>query len=534
MNRKTLVLSAAIGLLAPALAACGGSDGGSDGDAIVVGTTDQFEVTSDAPAPFDPAYSYDAAVWNVLRQTFQTLVSVPKGGGEPVPDAAQSCSFTDSGSERYACTLRKGLEFSDGRPMTAADVKYSIDRVLDIDSDSGISGLLSTVDTVEVVGKRQVVFHLNTSDATFPYKLATPAAAIVNPDHYAKKKLRDGFDIDGSGIYTLKTQVEHGKVVKAVFTKNPHYKGDAKAKSDKVELRSMASADAMETSLEKGDIDVMSRQLTPDQIAKFSAKAPDGINFIQSPGLETNFLGFALDNGEVRNKAVRQAIAQVVDRGQIASEAYKSTSESLYSLVPAGIAGHANSFFNKYSDPDKGKAAAILRDAGITTPVALSLHYTQDHYGPVMKKQFELLREQLNDSGLFKAEIHETKTWTKFRAEQLDGKYQVYGMGWVADFPDADNFLAPFLDKDNFLKSTYVNNTVRRDLIPASRREADRMTASKTLGRIQNIVADDVPVLPLTQSKQYIATRDDITGAEWALSATSELQLWELDRGVSG
>ena len=75
MNRKTLVLPAVVGLLAPVLAACGGSDGGGDsGDAIVVGTTDQFTATKDAPAPFDPAYAYDVGTWNILRQTVQTLM----------------------------------------------------------------------------------------------------------------------------------------------------------------------------------------------------------------------------------------------------------------------------------------------------------------------------------------------------------------------------------------------------------------------------------------------------------------------------
>ena len=75
MNRKTLVLPAVVGLLAPVLVACGGTDGGSGGgDAIVVGTTDQFIATADAPAPLDPAYAYDTGAWNVLRQTVQTLM----------------------------------------------------------------------------------------------------------------------------------------------------------------------------------------------------------------------------------------------------------------------------------------------------------------------------------------------------------------------------------------------------------------------------------------------------------------------------
>ncbi|MEU1258887.1 hypothetical protein ABZ445_36935, partial [Streptomyces chartreusis] len=98
MNRKTLVLPAVIGLLVPVLAACGGTDSGSDnGDAIVVGTTDAFTASKDAPAPLDPAFAYDVGTWNILRQTVQTLMIQPRGEGEPVPEAAESCGFTDSG-----------------------------------------------------------------------------------------------------------------------------------------------------------------------------------------------------------------------------------------------------------------------------------------------------------------------------------------------------------------------------------------------------------------------------------------------------
>ncbi|CAM5239011.1 Peptide-binding protein OS=Streptomyces tendae OX=1932 GN=GUR47_33745 PE=3 SV=1 [Streptomyces tendae] len=101
MNRKTLVLPAVVGLLAPVLAACGGSDSGSgDGDAIAVGTTDGFNVSKEITAPFDPAYAYDVGAWNIMRQTSQTLMVLPRGDGEPVPEAAQQCGFTDTGNER--------------------------------------------------------------------------------------------------------------------------------------------------------------------------------------------------------------------------------------------------------------------------------------------------------------------------------------------------------------------------------------------------------------------------------------------------
>ncbi|QOV39455.1 peptide-binding protein [Streptomyces ferrugineus] len=534
MNRKTLVLPAVIGLLAPVLAACGGTDSGSDsGDAIVVGTTDAFTASKDAPAPLDPAYAYDVGTWNILRQTVQTLMIQPRGDGDPVPEAAESCSFTDSGNERYACKLREGLKFAGGDPLTAQDVKYSIDRARSLKADSGVFALLSTIDTVETQGDREVIFHLKTADATFPFKLSTPVAGIVDPDVYDKGKLRDGFEVEGSGPYTLKAEVDDDELVSAVFTKNPHYKGSLKVNNDKVELRNFADADDMGTALDKGEIDLMTRTMSPEQIQKLSADTDDKVDLVDMAGLEIRYLAFNTNDPAVKSKAVRQAMAQLIDRGELVSKVYGSQAEPLYSLVPASVTGHSNSFFNKYGDPSVGKAKSLLEKAGVTTPVKLTLHYTTDHYGPATKKEFELLQKQLNDSDLFDVDIKGTP-WATFRPAEQKGEYEVYGMGWFPDFPDADNFLAPFLDQDNFLGSPYANSAVRNTLIPESRRVADRLSATGSLTEIQDIVANDVPVLPLWQGNQFVAAGDDVTGTAYALNSSSTLQLWELGRGVSG
>ncbi|MET8572458.1 ABC transporter substrate-binding protein [Streptomyces sp. NPDC004783] len=534
MNRKTLVLPAVVGLLAPVLAACGGSDGGSGGgDAIVVGTTDRFSASEEAPAPLDPAYAYDVGSWNLLRQTVQTLMIQPRGDGEPVPEAAEKCGFTDTGNQRYSCTLRDGLKFADGDPVTAADVKFSIDRALSLKADSGVFALLSTVDTVETQGDREVIFHLNTADATFPFKLSTPVAGIVNPDDYEKDKLRDGFEVDGSGPYTMESEVKDGELTKAVFTRNPNYKGSLTVNNDKAEVVSFADADTMGAALDKGDIDLMTRAMTPDQIRKLTNESGGDVDIVEVAGLEIRYLAFNTEAPSVKDKAVRKAMAQVINRSELVSAVYGSQAEPLYSMVPASITGHSNSFFNKYGDPSVGKAKAMLEDADITTPVKLTLHYTTDHYGAATKQEFEQLQKQLNDSGLFDVDIKGTP-WKDFRPAEQKRQYDVFGMGWFPDFPDADSFLAPFLDKDNTLNSPYVNREVIDDLIPQSRREADRLSAVDSLTRIQDVVAADVPLIPLWQGKQYVASRDDVTGTAYALNSSSTLQLWELARGVSG
>jgi peptide/nickel transport system substrate-binding protein len=287
----------------------------------------------------------------------------------------------------------------------------------------------------------------------------------------------------------------------------------------------------MGTALDKGDISVMTRTMSPDQIRKLQNNTSGNINLVEMPGLEIRYLAFNTNAASVKDKAVRQAMAQIVDRGQLVSEVYGTQAQPLYSLVPASITGHSNSFFNTYGDPSVAKARALLTKANITTPVKLTLHYTTDHYGPATAKEFEVLKNQLNGSGLFDVSV-QGHPWDQFVPAERKGSYDVWGMGWFPDFPDADNYLAPFLDKDNFLKSPYYNAQISEKLIPQSRRQADRITASKALTDIQNIVADDVPILPLWQGKQYVATRDDIAGSEYAMNSSSTLQLWELSRGV--
>jgi peptide/nickel transport system substrate-binding protein len=533
MNRKTWVLPAVVGLLVPTLAACGGAAGGEEGSkAIVVGTTDQFVATKTDPAPFDPAYSYDVGGWNVLRQSLQTLMRVPRGGGEPVPEAAQQCSFTDNQNTSYRCTLRSGLKFSNGEPLNATDVKFSIDRVLKIKDENGPVNLLANIDTVETKGENEVVFHLKTPDATFPYKLATPAGSIVDDATYAPDKVRAGFEVDGSGPYTVQVETEGSRVTKTVFTKNPHYKGGVEFQNDKVEIHSFDDSTAMEKALRAGEIDVVSRTLTPQQVNSMSASQDQSVKLTELPGLEIRYLGFNTEHPLVKKKEVRQAIASVIDRTKLTSEVYGTTAEPLYSLVPTTITSHKNSFFNKYRSANLKKAADLLRGAGVSTPLKLTLNYTTDHYGSVTKQEFEVLQQQLNASQLFDVTLKGT-AWSEFSPAQKAGDYPVYGMGWFPDFTDGDNYVGPFLDKDNFLNSPYRNSEILDTLIPQSRRQANRGAAVQSFERIQDIVAEDVPLLPLWQGKQYLASRSDITGTEWAVNFAADLQLWEFGRGVA-
>ncbi|OEV03267.1 ABC transporter substrate-binding protein [Streptomyces oceani] len=531
MKRKTLALPALAGVLALLVTACGDSDGGDSQEAtIAVGTTDQFELSKETPAPFDPAAGYDVSAWNVMRSTFQTLLRPPRSGTEPEMEAAKKCAFTDERGEQYRCTLRDGLAFSNGHELTAKDVKFSVERMLDIGFDSGPAGLLRNVDQVEAPSATEVVFHLKKPDATFPYKLATPAGAIVDSETYPRKSFKKGHEVVGSGPYVMES-FEPG-ANKAVLKRNPDYEGTLEVRNAKVEFRFFDDSAKMEKALKNGAIDVMNRTISPEQVERLENGTNDEIDIVESSGQEIRYLVFDTEGPTTGKKAVRRAMAQVIDRKALVRDVYRRTAEPLYSLVPAGLTGHRNSFFNKYGEPDTDAARSTLEEAGITSPVELTLHYTTDHYGVTTEEEFKALKKQLNATGLFDVDIKGTP-WKKFRPAAAEGEYDVYGFGWFPDFVDPDNFIGPFFEENGFLKTPYVSKEIRETIIPETRSETNRAATAESFGRAQDIVAEDIPVLPLWQGKQYIAARDDITGVEWALNDASVLQLWELSRGMA-
>ncbi|MBA4866237.1 peptide-binding protein [Streptomyces sp. PSKA54] len=506
------------------LAGCGlvSSGGDEDEQKIVVGTTS-------APSTLDPAASWDGS-WELFRNIYQTLLSYPSGASEPEPDAAESCEFTDSSNRTYRCTLRDGMQFSNGDALDAKAVKHSIDRILKIDLAGGPAGLLGSLDKVETKGDRDVIFQLNKPDTTFPFVLATPAMSIVDPAEYPESALRKDGQVTGSGPYTLEAY-EDGK--EAALAKNLKYKGLADRKNSAVTIRYFQDSGKMFDALKKKQIDVILRGLAAKDVVELQANAAqEDLQLVEGAGMEISYLVFNPKDPWARKPAVRKAIAQLIDRGAIANKIYKNTVEPLYSMVPRGLAGHTTGFFDSFGEPDVKKAADILTAAGITQKVPLTLWYTTDRYGSATAPEFEEIKRQLNDSGLFDITI-KGRPWKTYVEGYSQGEYPVFGRGWFPDFPDAENFIAPFVGEENALGTPYPAPEITGELLPESRKESDRGAVVKQFERAQEILVDDARLLPLWQGKQYVAASEEIAGAERALDPSTIMMMWELQRKTS-
>ncbi|MFE4669234.1 ABC transporter substrate-binding protein [Streptomyces sp. NPDC056716] len=499
------------------------SDTGSgDEGPIVVGTTS-------APSSLDPAASWDGS-WELYRNIYQTLLSYPNGATTPQPDAAESCEFTDSSNTAYRCTLRDGLTFSDGHELDAAAVKHSIDRIRTINVPGGPAGLLGNLERIDTEGDDQVLFRLKTSDATFPFVLATPAMSLVDPDHYPADALREGTEITGSGPYSLASYQENGQ---AELVRNDNYQGFAERSNDAVTIRYFQDSGEMVQALKAKNIDLTYRGLAADDIVDLQSTDPDsGLQLVEGTGTDISYLVFNPEDPMAGEPAVRKAVAQIVDRPTIAHTIYKDTVEPLYSMVPKGLTGHTTGFFDDYGDPDADKAREILTEAGITTPVELTFWYTTDRYGSETAVLFKELKRQLEESGLFEITL-KSRPWKTYVEGYQKGEYPVFGRGWFPDFPDAENFIAPFVGEQNALGTPYPAEEITGVLLPRSRQESDRAQVVKDFEEAQQILVDDARLLPLWQGKQYIAASEEIAGGEQALDPSTIMMMWTLSRKTS-
>jgi peptide/nickel transport system substrate-binding protein len=528
------VAAVGTGALAVALAACGGSNsssGGSTGTASgtgepwIIGTTDSVTAT-------DPAGSYDLGSSTLEYNLYQTLVTVPPNSTKIEGDAAKSCTYDDP--QTLTCKLNPGEKFSNGDPLTSSDVKYSFERAIKIQDANGAAiYLLGSItktakdgtvtlpsNAIETPDDQTVVFHLNHPDTTFQYVLTYPgAAAIVDEDVFpADKELPDD-KIIGSGPYKL-DQYKAGE--QAVLSLNPNYTGPNTGKAPQVFVKYYTETSALKLAVQNGEVDVAWRSLAPTDIA--SLKKDSDVTVATGKGSEIRYWVWKVDGPVGKQLAVRQAAAQIFDRDAIAKDAYDNTVDPLYSIIPPGYGGQKDSFKEAYGAPDPAKAKKILQDAGISTPVNLTVGWTPTHYGPSTEDEANELKRQLEDSGLFKVTLKSTE-WEQYQTIYKQGAYDLFILGWFPDYPDGDDYLSPFLVDGGFFQNGYKNPEANK-LVAQEQGTDDQAKRQKIFGQLQDIAAKDVPFIPSWVGQNTAVYGKGMSGVESTLDPSFIFRFW--------
>ncbi|HEY8296231.1 MAG TPA: ABC transporter substrate-binding protein [Micrococcaceae bacterium] len=519
----------------PSASSSGGSSSGGSGAPITYGTTDKVTF-------LDPAGSYDNGSFMVMNQIYPFVLNSKPGSADPQPDLAESASFTSP--TEYTVKLKSGLKWANGNTLDSTDVKFSFDRQLKINDPNGPATLLANLDSVTAPDPTTVVFKLKLgNDQTFPQILTSPAGPIVDHTVFAADKvLDDDAIIKGkafAGQYTIESYKKNELIA---FKANPDYKGLlGKPATDNVTIKYYADASNLKLDVEQGNIDVAGRSLSATDIADLKTKS-DKVRVDVGPGGELRYIVFNFDTmpfgaktpeaDPAKSLAVRQAMADTIDRAAIADQVYKGTYLPVYSYVPQGFAGATEPLKSMYGDgsgkPSVDKAKKTLSDAGVSTPVTLNLEYNPDHYGQSSGDEYAAIKDQLEKSSLFKVNLQSTE-WVTYSKERVKDTYPEYQLGWFPDYSDADNYLSPFFTADNFLKNHYDNPTVQ-GLIDQQRTTVDKSAREKLIGQIQEDVAKDLSTLPLLQGAQVAVSGKDVKGTKDTLDASFKFRLGVLSK----
>jgi peptide/nickel transport system substrate-binding protein len=537
-RRRGLLAIASAGVLAASLAACGGDDGdngggggAAQGESYILGTTDT--VTA-----LDPAGSYDLGSSTLEYNLYQTLMTVPPNSNEIVGDAAESCEYDDP--QTLTCTLKEGLKFSNGNDLTSSDVKYSFERSIQIQDPNGAAiYLLGSITeeaadgtvtlnegAIETPDDTTVVFHLDKPDTTFQYVITYPgAAAIVDEETFpADTKLADD-EIIGSGPYKL-SQYKAGE--QAVLEINEEYTGENTGQAPQVFVKYYSEPSALKLAVENGEVDIAWRNLSPTDLNDL--KGNSDVTVATGEGSEIRYWVWRVDGAVGKQAAVRQAAAQVFDREAIADAAYDGTVEPLYSTVPPGYAGQKDAFMEAYGEPDAAKAKQILTDAGIQTPVNLTVGWTPTHYGPNAEDEANEVKRQLDESGLFKVTLKSTE-WEQYQTLYKEGAYDLFHLGWFPDYPDTDDYLSVFLVDGGFFQNGYTNAEVNQ-LVADEQGTDDQAAREDAFGKLQDITARDVPLIPSWVGPNVGVYGAGIEGVEDTLDPAFIFRFWLVSKNA--
>lgn len=512
-------IGAVIGVCAVVLGLAGCGVGRTDNvdysKAIVVGTTDKIFA-------LDPAGSYDDGSWTVEVQIYPFLMNLAPGSTVPRPDVATGCGYTQP--TVYTCTLKPGLTFANGDPLTARSVKFSFDRITAINDANGPATLLANLAHTDVVNDTTVAFTLKVAnDQTFPLVLSTPATPIVDERVFPANRILSDSEIVAARPFAGPFVIAgYQKNQLVEYHRNPGYRGMwGAAKSAIVVAKYYASSENLKLDLQDNAIDVGFRSFTPQDID--TLRKSKRVTVYQGPGGELRYIVFNLDTmpGDTlaQKLAIRKAIASSVDRQALASGVYLDTYQPVYSAVPDGMPGATNSFERVYgSRPNRDAAARFLSDAGVKTPVVLNMQYNSDHYGTSSSEEYAAIKSQLEATGLFRVNLQSTE-WVTYSVERVKDSYPLYQMGWFPDYPDADDYLTPFFGPDNFLKAHFDSPEIDA-LLAQETGEPDPVQRIRILHEIQDrIAADYVPILPLMAGKMIAVAGKDVTGVQSTLDA---------------
>jgi peptide/nickel transport system substrate-binding protein len=456
-----------------------------------------------APTNLDPRIGTDAQSQHIDALIFSSLLA-HDAQMNIVPDLAASWETPDALT--YVFHLREGVKFHDGRPLEAADVKYTFDSILSGSVKTGKRGAFRAVASIEAPDAKTVVFHLREPDASLLWNLTRPGVGIVPRGATASEMAQHPV---GSGPFRFVSSAVDEELV---LERNPAYFTGA-PKIERLRLRIVPDAITRALELRKGSADAEINTLTPDMYHALAEEKNMSVE--ETPGTSVQYISFNCEDPILGHREVRQALAYATDRESLIRYLLRGEARTASSLLPPNHWAYEPDV--KMYDYDPKQAEELLDAAGFRRgPDGTRFHLTMKTSTDASTRLLaDALAEEWSRVGV-KLDMRSME-YATFYSDITHGSFQVYSQRWVGGNNDPDIFQYVFSSKkmppDGANRGHYRN--ARLDaLLGEQAVEMDRGKRKALLSQIQKIVAEDEPYIDLWYADNLCAHTDRIAGIE--------------------
>ncbi len=470
----------------------------------------------------DPNREYEFTGQTTDHQLYDSLVTLKGGDVANIqPDLATSWKVTGGGTV-FTFTLRQGVKFSSGNPVTADDVVFSYKRLQNLKDNP--STLIGGMKDIKALNPSTVQITLSAPDVSFLGAMVGPQFAVLDSKTVIAHGGTDAADaaktdtatayLDansaGTGPYILKEWTRNTRIV---LDRNPSYWGPAPYFQEVI-LNGVKDSQTQMLQLQKGDAD-MAFALSSDQVA--SLKSAPGVKV--SVGATLDYIYLAMNMSPAISKPqssalVRQAIRYAIDYNGIIKDLLNGTGQHIASVIPIGYVGNSvaqNAAQRINTDPAKAKA--LLAQAGYPNGFTTSITYPSplSFDGVNFDVMAPKVANDLKSVGItatLKAVPY--STWlANYRAR----KEQISLGPWGADYPDAYDNLSYFGPGDNVgLRVNYTTDGNLPALIAKGDTIADNAQRGALYNQVQQQLLKTGPFVTLVEPSFPVGLRANIKG----------------------
>lgn len=468
-------------------------------------------------ATLDPAFSKDQSIIWPCRQLYNGLIELDSAL-EVQPSIAKRWDISADGLT-YRFTLRDDVRFHNGRRVTAYDFEYSFGRIIDPDIASPGAWIFSEVEGFRAENDTTFTIRLKSPFAPFLSQLGMVYCSVVPHEEVERWGKDFRSHPCGTGPFRFQYWKEGMKLV--LRKNNDYFERDEEGCSlpylDAVAITFIVDRQTVFLEFVKGSLDFMNSLdasykdeiLNPDGSLK--AKYSDRIDMVSTPYLNTEYLGFNLsnENSVLKDKRLRQAINFGFDRRKMMRYLRNNIGEpGVYGFVPQGLPGAADEPIYEYN-PERAKQ--LLAEAGYPSGAGLPKLKlsTTSNYLDLCK----YIQQQL---GLIGIDVQvDVNPPAALREQIAQGKVEWFRGSWVADYPDAENYLMLFYSPNRAPAGpnyTRFHNAAIDRLYEQARRCTDPTERLEIYRKIDRKVMEESPVVVLYYDQILHFTHKNVSG----------------------